>query len=204
MLGGQTKSMITYRLSNRQAKELSNGKRLQIAIPDPGTSDLYEDEFDFARQSLPDIDPQWIQAATEELIEVSPPTGEGGQLAGLIGHILRDGDDTYTGLTWFVEVVIVALQSRKTPRGTYPVQWPAEYIVDEPGEPIGDWTEIVRQLLELLDGSEDRDRCSGNALAADLGVPLATVFRWLAKEARPPVEMIPRVAQWIKSRRPPA
>jgi hypothetical protein len=188
--------MITYRLSNRQLKELANGKRLQIALPDPG--DLADTDYlDFACRALPDIDAGWIWDAKPESIEVSPPTGEGGQLAGLIGHILRDGDDAYTGLTWFVEVVIVIIQSRQMPRGTYPVQWPAEYLVDEP---IGDWTELVGQLLELLDGSEDRDHRSGNALAADLGVPLTTVFRWLAKESRPPADMIPRVAEWIKTR----
>jgi len=191
--------MIKYRLSNRQIKELANGKRLQIAIPDPG--DLADtDCFDFACRALPDIDVAWIDDALPESIEVSPPTGEGGQLAGLIGHILRECDERYTGLTWFVEVVIVTLQSRRSALGTYPVQWPAEYIVDEAGEPIGDWTELVGQLLDLLDGSEDRDRCSGNALAADLGVPLATVFRWLAKESRPPAELIPRVAEWIRQR----
>ena len=124
--------MITYRLSNRQAKELANGKRLQIAIPDPGDLEQYVDNFEFAAQALPDVDPQWMQSANMESIEVSPPTGEGGQLAGLIGHILRDGDDAYTGLTWFVEVVIVAIQSRRSARGTYPVQWPAEWIASRP------------------------------------------------------------------------
>ena len=121
--------MITYRLSNRQLKELANGKRLQIALPDPG--DMYCGHpyayRVFAAQSLPDIQPEWIQSAAPESIEVSPPTGEGGQLAGLIGHILRDGDEAYTGLTWFVEVIIVMIQSRDKARGTYPVQWPAEY-----------------------------------------------------------------------------
>ena len=121
--------MITYRLSNRQLKELANGKRLQIALPDPGELDCNgpADYLEWAQQALPDIRPQAIQSATPESIEVSPPTGEGGQVAGLIGHILRDGDDAYTGLTWYVEVVIVAIQSRRSARGTYPVQWPAEW-----------------------------------------------------------------------------
>jgi hypothetical protein len=130
MLGGQTKSMITYRLSNRQLKELSNGKRLQIAIPDPGAAD--PDYIDLAYRSLQDVQAGWIWDAKPESIEVSPPTGEGGQLAGLIGHILRDGDDAYTGLTWFVEVIIVAIQSRRSARGVYPVQWPAEWIASRP------------------------------------------------------------------------
>jgi hypothetical protein len=81
---------------------------------------------------LPDVRAGWIWDAKPESIEVSPPTGEGGQLAGLIGHILRDGDDAYTGLTWFVEVIIVGIQARGGRRGTYPVQWPAEWIASRP------------------------------------------------------------------------
>jgi hypothetical protein len=122
--------MITYRLSNRQLKELANGKRLQIALPDPGATD--PDYIDWAYRSLPDVRAGWIWDAKPESIEVSPPTGEGGQLAGLIGHILRDGDDAYTGLTWFVEVIIVGIQARGGRRGTYPVQWPAEWIASRP------------------------------------------------------------------------
>ena len=122
--------MITYRLSNRQLKELSNGKRLQIAIPDSGDLDcgVPREYLAFARRSLPDINPDWIDSARPESIEISPPTGEGGKLAAEIGHILRDGDD-WAGLTWFVEVVVVTLQSRDKARATYPVQWPAEYVV---------------------------------------------------------------------------
>jgi len=98
-------------------------------------------------------------------------------------------------------VVIVTLQSRRSARGTYPVQWPAEYVCDEPGEPIGNWMAIVGELLDICDAASDRERCSANALAADLGVPLTTVFRWLAGESRPAAELIARVAEWVRERR---
>ncbi len=117
--------MITYRLSKRQLKELANGKTLQIAIPDTAAEDC-EDLGGWAAERLPDVEREWIRATGRESIEITPPTGEHGDMAGVIGHILR-AQDRWEGLVWFVEVVTVTICTRAKSRGTYPVQWPSTW-----------------------------------------------------------------------------
>jgi hypothetical protein len=117
--------VITYRLSKRQLKELANGKTLQIAVPDTAAEDC-EDLGLWAAERLPDVEREWIRATRRESIEITPPTGEQGDMAAALGHILRE-QDRWEGLVWFVEVVTVSICTRAKSRGTYPVQWPSTW-----------------------------------------------------------------------------
>ena len=122
---------MQYHLSKRQLKELANGKRLQIALPDPTGSDAgYQPEpACWAASVLPDVEPSWIRAAARESIEVFSEAGQASQLADEIGSIYLADMPQTDRLHWWVEVIVVTLCQRDRPRSTYPVQWPSRYEI---------------------------------------------------------------------------
>lgn len=124
---------MRYFLSNRQLKELSNGKALQIALPDPAPDQVLDDRLvAWAIESLPGVDPDAIASADRESIEVfRQRQGDDQPLADEIGTILREQTPYPDRLTWWVEVIVVTICQRDRPRSTYPVQWPARYEFTE-------------------------------------------------------------------------
>ena len=112
--------VITYRLSGRQAKELvARGQSLRIAIPEPPDLPDDCDLLAFARESLPAVSGEIVEAERIEL-SVEPPTGPG--LTGVIGSIQeRPG-----GLSWLVPAVVVTIRPAAHQRGRVDkIQWPA-------------------------------------------------------------------------------
>jgi hypothetical protein len=122
---------MQYYLSKRQLKELANGKRLQIALPDPTGSDAGQqpDPSRWAASVLQDVDATWIRAAARESIEVFSEAGQASQLADEIGSIYLANMPQTDRLHWWVEVIVVTICQRDKPRSTYPIQWPARYTL---------------------------------------------------------------------------
>lgn len=121
---------ITYRLSNRQRKELfQRGRPLAIALP-LSTSASIADPVAYAYRLLPEIDGQAgerIIAAEVVLIRVSPGDGRAG--SGLTARLGQISDDP---TRWCVthEVLVADIVPRR-PRGEpLPMQWPAAVYLD--------------------------------------------------------------------------
>ena len=112
----------TYRLSNRQQKELLvRGKILKIAIP----YDEIDDCLDFAIDSLPEHADYVMEA---EIIEMRVwPSGETNGLIGLLGEIPKDNQpNKSSAITCKMLVVIATLEPARKPTGTMRIQWPAK------------------------------------------------------------------------------
>ncbi len=113
---------MRFLLSNRQRKELDNGKLIRVALPHPD-SDI-DDYAAWSAQHL-DADPAEIRDARPGHVRCYSAPGSGSKVADDIGVIERDDHRAPWGrLSYRVEVVIVDLSQRPTPRGEYPVQWP--------------------------------------------------------------------------------
>lgn len=118
----------SYRLSNRQAKELLvRGQQLVIylpcpAVPDPG------DARDFARSSL-DVEQHLVDDA--DWVDVAVQPGAGGEgLDGLLGQILTDEQ---AATRWHVTLVVCAA-TLIPPRCRGSIdrpQWPGSVIYGE-------------------------------------------------------------------------
>jgi hypothetical protein len=122
---------MRYTLSNRQLKELANGKALQIALPDPGPDVVTDGGLvAWACETLAGVDAGHVRQAERESIEVFRQRQDQ-QLADEIGTIRLEQTPYTDRLTWWVEVIVVTLCERDKPRGTYPVQWPARYEIGE-------------------------------------------------------------------------
>lgn len=121
---------MMWRLSNRQVKELSNGKVIRLAVLSP----LHE---------IDDL-PSWIAAcvaipegvtisdADQVLIRVNPPTlakAEGG-MAQVLGTLLHE-DTPSPGVEMLVDAVVFSLSARTRPRGQLPTQWPGSVQLDD-------------------------------------------------------------------------
>lgn len=119
--------MIEYTLSQRQLKELANRKTLQIAIPDPGDLESDAARLAYVRAVLPTVSKTWIQSVLPESIEVQAADAGDGDVMRAIGLIVRDSHQQAERLRWWVEVLVVRLCATDSPRGLYPVQWPASY-----------------------------------------------------------------------------
>jgi hypothetical protein len=121
---------ITYRLSNRQRKELLvRGRPLAIALPLSSTEPV-AGPLALARSLLPEIDGaagERIIAAEVVLIRVSPGDGRAG--SGLTARLGQISDDP---ARWCVthEVLVADIVPRR-PRGEpLPMQWPAAVHID--------------------------------------------------------------------------
>lgn len=114
-----------YHLSNRQRKELMvRGAELRIAIPAPMDQDY--DELAFARAALAvqDIRDDWIVAAEEETLAISP-TGSGEGLDELLGGF-TDDPAIYSVPTVCV-VATLCISDRPRHRDEK-IQWPAAVV----------------------------------------------------------------------------
>lgn len=121
---------MRYRLSNRQLKELRNGKRLQIAVPMDHLASLESDPvLDQLRRLLELPEGCRVEECYPSLIVVSPLSRKGGGLGSVLGRIIRDDEDLPP---WhiLVDSIVAALVMRR-PRGTYPLQWPGSVELDD-------------------------------------------------------------------------
>jgi len=114
--------MITYRLSNRQQKELLiRGQTVQIAIPCIVDCDAMR----FARDSLPEH-ASYVTFAEHASVVTWLGVLTGG-LANMLGQIKHDDDDPdRLGTIPAAIEVVVATLSPPNPRGRAPlIQWPS-------------------------------------------------------------------------------
>lgn len=121
--------MVTYQLSNRQAKELMlRGATLDIALPAP-----YEDPdswIRWARDSLP-LHAARIVSAEPSVLRVSFDSVAKSGLSGFLGRFVQGGKEDGL-LCWNVEVVICRLvpPDNQKPRSSVGLQWPGSANVD--------------------------------------------------------------------------
>jgi len=116
---------MRYLLSNRQRKELANGKLIRVALPIPETPQM--DLLDWARQHL-DADPATIRRARQTNVWCCRTDAAQSRVEHQVGRILRDSQDCPPGqIVYSVDVVMVELSTRPTPRGEYPAQWPKDW-----------------------------------------------------------------------------
>jgi len=117
----------TYRLSNRQQKELLvRGQQLLIAIP--CTEDC--DPVQFARESLPEHARYVTHAEHAQVVVVHAKQGGTG-LTAVLGQLYHD-DCTVDGIRCAVDVVIVTLRPLDRCRGEVDrLSWPGVGIVGE-------------------------------------------------------------------------
>lgn len=110
--------MITYRLSGRQAKEITaRGQVLWIAIPEPHDLPRGTDLLEFARASLPDPGGAIVAAEQMELT-VEPPSGPG--LAGVLGSIQARP----SGVHLIVAAIVVEIRPARVQGESRNIQWP--------------------------------------------------------------------------------
>lgn len=117
----------TYRLSNRQRKELLvRGQQITIAIPANADD---EDAVAFAKSSLPE-DELCVSDAEWDEIAVLLTTGATDGLTGVIGEI-KTNQSGVGKLTIYVMVCVVTLTPPSRPRGKIGgIHWPGSAIVD--------------------------------------------------------------------------
>jgi len=119
---------MRYALSNRQLKELANGKLLRVAIPVP--TDDQPDLVAWARAVL-QVAPQYVLRAEEDEVWCAAHRASDHAIEAQVGRILRDHETpTDGGIVYSVAVVIVELCARDRPRSSYPPQWPAKIAPD--------------------------------------------------------------------------
>lgn len=111
--------MVTYRLSNRQQKELLvRGQRLSIAIP--VDYEEYADPLEFARLAMPEHAEHIVSAEHEEILCGRALVGSSG-MTGLMG-VIGGEHDTNLIYAW-ISVVVVTLEHGRV-RGELQMQWP--------------------------------------------------------------------------------
>jgi hypothetical protein len=120
--------VTTYRLSNRQRKDLLiRATGLVIAIPQPYSLGDEDDPAEFARQSLPD-DGGSIESAEWDDVAACPSPGGPG-LGGLLGAIAFP-PASVSGLHVVIRVALVRLAARGERRSHSTPQWPGVAIDD--------------------------------------------------------------------------
>jgi hypothetical protein len=128
--------MHRYALSNRQSKELANGKLLRIALPTPDTAGedwTDRDWRDFAQRSLPEVDPAHVIHARLDDVWCVRRASSPSPLEVAIGAILRDQvEPSYGEIPFLAEILLVDLCARTRPRGEYPPQWPGQILETTP------------------------------------------------------------------------
>lgn len=113
--------MLTYRLSNRQIKELDRGNVLSIAIPAP-REDIDADEYFGLHVSIPCA--HRVELIEEEPVWVNPLIRSSG-LASVLGDIVREedeADDPWVEIA--VDCIIAKISNGRQRRSRYPTQWP--------------------------------------------------------------------------------
>jgi hypothetical protein len=117
---------MRYALSNRQLKELANGKLLRIALPIP--EQPADDWITWARQSL-DVTPQYVIRARTSDVWCYRAGDQQSPVEYQVGKILLDDVEAPLGsIVYCVSVVIAELCAREEPRGKFPAQWPAKIV----------------------------------------------------------------------------
>jgi hypothetical protein len=125
--------MTCYYLSNRQLKELANGKQLVIALPDPGENVVLDRQLARWAARMMHLDESLVRTAARESVEVFRKRSDH-QVCEEIGTIRMEQTPSAEidgRLTWWIEVIVVTICERNRPRSTYPVQWPARYEFTE-------------------------------------------------------------------------
>lgn len=146
---------MRYALSNRQRKELRNGKVLRIALPYPdrGIPDAHgaivhhdltiddgaDDETVLTAWAIDHLDIGVECDITHAELQLVPVCwlrgGEG--LGGVIGQVVsastareRVSHGAKASHVWRVLCVVVELATRRAPRADYPTQWPGGELRD--------------------------------------------------------------------------
>jgi len=119
--------MATYRLSNRQQKELLiRGQQLTIAVPAPDTDDA-DFERAFAERSLPEVSEHITDAWVQLLRVALPGTGDG--ISRLLGTIISPHTiASHSQIEVSIEVVIITLRPTRCRGEIKRVQWPGDKI----------------------------------------------------------------------------
>lgn len=137
--------MIKYHLSNRQAKELTNGKVLRIALPWPDAgipgAHRHHDTTGHADMGVVEA---WYRATLDSQdhgyaiawlgvteVPVDPLNRPEGGLSSVFGTIVNAGRENPPALVVRVVCVIAEIAARQRPRATYPTQWPGRLTTDK-------------------------------------------------------------------------
>lgn len=113
--------VTTYQLSSRQRRELSNGKVIRIALPNP--EDEPAEPEAWARSILDMPAGTIVRSCEQHNVPVSP-LHRGGGLSQLFGELCDTSGRVEYYLVLFVEVIIVELAAGDAPRGRLRTQWP--------------------------------------------------------------------------------
>jgi hypothetical protein len=121
--------MVRYQLSNRQRKELDNGKLLSIALPHP--QDDVTDYVAWVRKHL-ELPATALITAEAINVPVNPLIRSGG-LAAVFGAILHlEGQDKGRAeLVLNVDCIVAEIALKRSVRGVYPHQWPGKAILSD-------------------------------------------------------------------------
>lgn len=120
---------MRYALSNRQLKELANGKLLRIVLPIP--EQPADDWIAWARQSL-EVAPQYVRRAVQADVWCAAHRDSDHAIEAQLGRILKDSDEPYFGaIPYSIAVIQVELCARDEPRGKYPPAWPAKIVKED-------------------------------------------------------------------------
>lgn len=119
---------MKYILSNRQKKELENGKELLIVMPFPLLNKQEAENLDLKKWVTDhlEVDPKSVYHVYEGHVRVMRSPASGAEIATQIGQICRGNPPPGT-LTWPVRVIMAQLCARRWPRGEYPAQWPLDF-----------------------------------------------------------------------------
>lgn len=118
---------MRYRLSNRQLKEINNGKVLRIAMPHPpdkvDVSKYFSEHLELPRNFL-------TEEAEVVYLTINPIGIKGDDgLPCILGQIMHNHQPKFE-LTLQVECIVGYIHNGQIPRGNYPTQWPREAILD--------------------------------------------------------------------------
>lgn len=119
---------LTYRLSDKQAKELLvRGQVIEIALP---CTDPDCDPIEFARAALPDH-AQLITDADFAEITVWRTSGAADGFGGLMGHICSEkSSPSSRAIEYTVIAVVATLRYVGQPRGRLRLAWPGKAYRD--------------------------------------------------------------------------
>lgn len=114
-------SLVTYRLSNRQQKELLiRGQQLKIALP---IDDEPDNPVAMAKQLLPEH-AEYVIAAEIANVRVGQCRQNSGGVVDLLGIIDPPRDDL---INYWISAIVVTLQHGRL-RGEVQLQWPGVAI----------------------------------------------------------------------------
>lgn len=119
---------MKYHLSNRQAKELTDGKVLRIAMPHP--PEEVPDVSQWTRQHLDMPAGTLLHVAEKVRLTVNPLFKPDTGIASMLGCILGDQTDGEAAWTVEIECIVAEISQRHTGRSRYPTQWPARVTLD--------------------------------------------------------------------------